>query len=179
VTGVTLLPVMVISISMHRQTETVLLVGGSEDLVVPARLRLRDRLAVRWRARRLDRALAAGTSPEASATLALRAQQLTEPERRRSIAGGLRRIVHDAHEGCRRSSGRVMPDPAGVKAASEQLSLLADRLDEPGPVAAGGVAGAWLLLTDGTGPLYNPRRRASLGERIARATRELRPSVTL
>jgi len=32
-----------------------------------------------------------------------------------------------------------------------------------------------LLLTDGTGPLYNPSSRISLGAGAERAARELRP----
>lgn len=62
-----------------------------------------------------------------------------------------------------------------MKAASEELTILADTLADPGPVAAGGVAQAWILLTDGTGPLYNARSRTSLCARAARAARDLRP----
>ena len=62
-----------------------------------------------------------------------------------------------------------------MAAASEELSALADTLAEPGPVAASGVAQAWILLTDGTGPLYNPDSRTSLCAGAARAVRELRP----
>lgn len=153
----------------------VLLAGGWDGLVVAKPPRLTDRLAARWRRRRLDRALAEGTPPEASVALALRAQQLTEPGRRRTIAEALRRILHDAHEGPRPSLGRVVPSRRGVTAAREELSLLADTLDDPGPVAAGGVAQAWMLLTDGTGPLYNPYHRISLRAGAARAARELRP----
>lgn len=71
--------------------------------------------------------------------------------------------------------GRVMPSWTRVRAAREELSRLADTLDDPGPVAAGGVAQALLLLTDGTGPLYNPHSRSSLCAGAQRATRELRP----
>ena len=62
-----------------------------------------------------------------------------------------------------------------MKSAAEELSRLADTLDDPGPVAAQGVARAWLLLTDGTGPLYNARSRTSLCAGAARAIRDLRP----
>jgi hypothetical protein len=172
-TSVTLLAVMN---SLHRtHTPTILLAGGWDGLVISRRLRLRDRLAARWRPRRLDRALADGTPPEASAALALRAQRLTEPDQRRTIAEALRRILREAQEGGRAIPGRIRPSRAGVTAAREQLSLLADTLDDPGPVAAGGVAQAWMLLTDGTGPLYNPYNRINLRAGAARAARELRP----
>ena len=159
----------------HRRPCTILLASGGDSLVVAQRPRLRDRLAARWRARRLDRALAGGTPPEASAALALRAQRLTEPEHRRSIAQSLRRVVRDAQTGRRAALGQVKPSRARVTAARAELSLLADTLDEPGPVAAGGVARALLLLTDGTGPLYSPRDDTRLAAGAVRATRELRP----
>ena len=153
----------------------VLLAGGSDGLVVARRPRLRERLATRVRPRRLDRALASGTPPEASAALALRAQQLTEPESRGSIARALRRVLREAQQGSRPALGRIMPSRTRVRAAREELSRLADALDDPGPVAAGGVAQALLLLTDGTGPLYNPDSRASLCAGALRAASELRP----
>jgi hypothetical protein len=139
--------------------------------------RLRDRLAAQWLAPQLDRALAEGVSPEGSAPLALRAQRLTEPDRRWSIAGALRRIVREADED-RPRLGRMMPvrpNPGTVRAASEELNELADTLDDPGPVAAHGVAQAWLLITDGTGPLYHPDSSRSLSARAAQAARQLRP----
>jgi hypothetical protein len=160
---------------LHREPCTVLLANGWDGFVVARRPRIRDRLSARLRPRRLDRALAGGTPPEASAALALRAEHLTEPEHRRSIAQALRRVLRDAREGRRPASGRVTPSLARVTAARDQLSLLADTLDEPGPVAAGGVAQALLLLTDGTGPLYNPYHRTKLGAGAAQAARELRP----
>lgn len=172
-TSVTSLVVM--STLHHRHTPTVLLAGGWDGLVIAKRPRLRDRLAARWRPRRLDRALAEGAPPEASAALALRAQRLTEPDRRHTIAGALRRVLREAHEGRRPALGRVLPGRGWVTAAREELSLLADTLEDPGPVAAGGVAQAWLLLTDGTGPLYNPYNRINLRMGAARAARELRP----
>jgi hypothetical protein len=159
-----------------RHTSTILLAGGWDgDLVVARRSRLRDRLAARWRGRRLDRALAAGTPPEASAALALRAQLLTEPERRRTIAQALRRVLREVHDGRGPAPGRVPASRARVTAAREELGLLADTLEDPGPVAARGVAQAWVLLTDGTGPLYNPYDRVGLRASAARAARELRP----
>jgi hypothetical protein len=107
--------------------------------------------------------------------LALRAQRLTEPEWRWSMAGALRRLVREANVDRRQRLGRVTPDLPAVRSATEELNRLADTLDDPGPVAAQGVARAWLLLTDGTGPLYNARSRASLCAGAARAVRDLRP----
>ncbi|MBV9806405.1 MAG: hypothetical protein JO286_04425 [Solirubrobacterales bacterium] len=162
-------------IQLHPHQPTVLLAGGVDGLVVARRSRLRDRLVARMRRRRLDRALAEGTPPEASAALALRAQRLTEPDQRSSMAGALRRILREAQEGQRPTLGRIMPSRARIRSAREELTQLADTLEDPGPVAAGGAAQAWILLTDGTGPLYNPASRTTLRAGAARAVRELRP----
>jgi hypothetical protein len=153
-------------------SETVLV--ACEEALVAERPRLRDRLAARWSPRRLDRALADGTPPEASAALALRARELTELSCRRAIAGALRRLLREAREGPRRSYAPVAPARASVAAASDELGMLADTLETPGPVAAPGVAQAWMLLTDGTGPLYDPGSRVSLRDRAAAATQQLR-----
>ncbi len=154
---------------------TVLVAVGRDGRVAAERPRLRDRLAAHWRAQRLDRELADGVPPEASAALALRAQRLTEPDWRWSMAGALRRVLRDANANRGQRFGRVTPNVRAVKSASEELSRLADTLDDPGPVAAQGVARAWLLLTDGTGPLYNARSRVSLCAGAVRAARDLRP----
>jgi hypothetical protein len=149
--------------------------GQPDGLVVAGRPRVRDRVAARWRSRRIDLALAAGASPEAVASLALRARWLTDLSRRRSMAGALRRVVRQADEGAPPSSVRIIPCRARVAAASGELSLLADTLAHPGPVAARGVAQAWILLTDGTGPLYNPSSPESLRGRAVSAAVNLRP----
>jgi hypothetical protein len=62
------------------------------------RLRPWHRMLARSRAARLDRELADGVSPEASATLAARAMQLTSAEVRRDLAASLRRILAAAGE---------------------------------------------------------------------------------
>ena len=155
---------------------TVLVADGlAEGLVHAERPGLRARLAARWHPRSLDHALAGGVPPEANTALALRARDLTELERRQSIAGAIRRVIREAREGAPVAPGRIRPDRKRVAAAAEELSALANTLLEPGPVAASGVAQAWILLTDGTGPLYNPYSRTGLRAGAARAARELRP----
>jgi len=131
-------------------------------------------MAARWRSRRLDSALAAGTPTESSAALALRARRLTDLSCRRSVAAALRRVVREAVEGAPRSHVRVIPPRLHVAAARDELSRLADSLARPGPVAAHGVAQAWLLLTDGTGPLYNPSSSDSLRSHAVAAAEGLR-----
>jgi hypothetical protein len=82
--------------------------------------------------------------------------------------------VREAHEGAHPSFVKIVPRRARVAAASGELSLLADALAEPGPVQAQGVALAWILLTDGTGPLYGASSAASLRARAVSAAEGLR-----
>ena len=166
---------LVMSFVHHRQAATVLVACGSAGSLVAERPSLWDEVRARWSPGRLDRALARGIEPESNAALALRAQRLTEPDRRRSMADSLRRILRETQEKPRPVLGRLNPGSARIRAAREELSRLADTLEEPGPVAAGGAAQAWILLTDGTGPLYNANSRLSLCAGAARAARALRP----
>jgi hypothetical protein len=118
--------------------------------------KMRDRVAARLLARRLDWKLANGADSEESAALALRASRLTSLSRRRLVSNALWRLVR---------TGRVAAD------GSEQVAGLASALVEPGPVDPRGAARAWLLVTDGTGPLYG---RGNLRGYAAAATRQLR-----
>jgi hypothetical protein len=133
-----------------------------------------DRLRARLRSRQLDEALARGTPPETSAPLALRARRLTTMSRRRTIADGLRRVRRDTCRGATWPRARVSPRLVQVIAASDDLARLADALASPGPAAARGVAQAWILLTDGTGPLYNAGSTADLWASAANAASNLR-----
>jgi hypothetical protein len=109
-------------------------------------------------ARRLDWALANGADSEQSAALALRARRLTSLSRRRLMAGALRRLVN---------AGRVNDD------GRAQVAQLAHALAQPGPIDPRGAARAWLLVTDGTGPLHS---RGNLRSYAASATRYLSPT---
>src|SRR5438105_2864067 len=93
-------------------------------LFVARRPGVRDRLAARVHARRLDRDLAAGVHPETTPALALRARRLTAPPRRRQMADGYRRLPREAR-------GRL--DCVGA-----ELARLAETLEAPGPVTATG-----------------------------------------
>jgi hypothetical protein len=132
-----------------------------------------DRASARLQSRRLDQALARGTTAEATPALALRARCLIGLRQRRSIAETYHRIVREACRDGSQSRIRVTPYTTRVTAAGHELTRLADALTQPGPVAARGVAEALLLLGDGTGPLYNPASRTSLEDSAARATAHL------
>ena len=91
--------------------------------------------------------------------LALRARRLTALRYRRLMADGYRRLPAKAH-------GRL----DGI---ASELEGLAEALAAPGPVAVKGAAQAWLLLTDGTGPLYNSRSATALRACAAPAAESL------
>ena len=146
------------------------------------RVRVWHRLTVRGQAGRLDRELAEGASPEASAVLAVRAMRLTSMEFRRDLAASLRRIVLAAGEplpiAAPKSLGAARPPRvplryARIGGSARLLAELASRLAEPGPVPVQGVAMVTRLLSDGTGPLYREASRDDLGLIAERATQAL------
>ena len=132
-------------------------------------------LIVWWRASWLDRELAAGTSPRASAVLGLRAQRITRPRSRRRVADGLARAARDAQSATPGFSAAVRPHRGEVVAARIVLSQLERRLRDPQPVSARGVALLRTLLSDGTSPLYRPDERDALGSRLRAAAAALEP----
>jgi hypothetical protein len=143
------------------------------DLAVVAQVRLRDRVAARWRSLALDRELAAGAPPEATAALTLRARKLVGPAARAALAGGLRKAL--ARTRRRPGVGLRLPvrEHAVIEAADD-LARLADRLVARAPVAARGVAQTCLLLSDGAGPLYDGGR-GDLGAAVRDAIAGLEP----
>jgi hypothetical protein len=129
--------------------------------------RLRLRLRVGFSRFRLDRELAEGQPAGASPELALRARQLTELPARRKLARSLRHTVADARR----------PNPPGfsssvpmrrdaVRICGEAMLGLADRLEQEPPLSASAVARVLVLLSDGTGPLYNAACPLSLGDAV-------------
>ncbi len=143
-------------------------------------------ILARSQAARLDRELAEGASPEASASLAARAVQLTSTEFRHDLAASLRRILVAAGESSRPvtapashlslGASRALRVPLGTRRVSQSAPLLAElasRLLEPGPVPVRGVAMVTQLLADGTGPLYRDAADGDLGAMAARASAAL------
>jgi hypothetical protein len=141
------------------------------------------RVLARCAAARLDRELAAGTSPETSASLAARAMQLTSAKARRDLATSVQRILAVAGQ-----PPAAMPVPAAavrpariplsrsrISQSAGPLAHLAGCLAAPGPVSVQGVAMISRLLADGTGPLYREASGDDLGDIIENATRALSP----
>ena len=138
---------------------------------VVRRVRAFDRLRARLRARALDRALAAGKPSEAAPAVALRARRLTELSKRTELARTLSQLVNRARQA---PASQVPLARRAVLSASGELSELATELVAPGPVGAGGVAQVQLLISDGTGPLYNPDSRIDLATAARHAIEALR-----
>jgi hypothetical protein len=136
----------------------------------------RQRLVARLRTASLDTALASGVAAETDSALALRARRLTKPPTRRKLSLAIRRLVDEADGDGAVSHVRVSAVSGRVTAASRELTTLAENLAEPAPVCARGVAQALLLLTDGTGPLYNSHNGGSVRESAATALANLRPA---
>jgi hypothetical protein len=148
-------------------------VGALNELWIAPKERLRDRLAARLHRLRLDAALASGTPTEASTELALRARRLTNMSFRRELARTIGRLVRGVDTLAPPSRVRISPQWGRVAAAADALSELADALSRPKPVSARGVAQALILLTDGTGPLFNPHNYGSVRNRASAATANL------
>jgi len=152
------------------------------------RLQPWHRLLARAQAGCLDRRLAEGASPEASAYLAARAARLTSTPFRRDLAASLRRLVLAAGESPRARAARQVAASktpgaahppriplrlAQISQSARLIAVLASRLAEPGPVPVRGVAMVTRLLSEGTGPLYREAGRDDLGVIVERATQAL------
>ncbi len=137
--------------------------------------RIRLALIVAWRARELDRQLAAGANPDASALLAIRARRLMSRAHRALVAAGLARAVRDAKATTPGLSAAVRPYAREVIAAGAVLATLQARLRAAEPVTPHGVALLESLLADGTSELYRPTEPGALGSRLPAAAAALEP----
>jgi hypothetical protein len=133
----------------------------------------RERILARVLGASLDCQLAAGHPPEARPVLAARARRLGSPAGRRQIIQGWNNVLREA----RRPSFMPRPPLARdqVIGAEPDVRYLLARLAGPRPVAARGAAMAMVLLTDGTGPVHNPRAALSLTAAVREAIRQLDP----
>ena len=145
------------------------------------RLRPWHRMLTRAAAARLDRELAAGTSPETSATLAARAMALTSTKARRDLATSVQRILAAAGQpraappapAAASRPARLPLNRARITQSAGPLATLARSLAAPGPVPVQAVAMVSQLLADGTGPLYRQADGDDLGDIIETMARAL------
>ena len=115
---------------------------------------LAARLMARLFASRLDREVEAGTVVVPGTPLAAHVARLTSVQERHSLARGLRRVL-DTTGSNRRGINSPFPihsgQVAGCRSEIEDITLL---LHSPRPVHPRGMARLRILLTDGTGPLF-------------------------
>jgi hypothetical protein len=145
------------------------------------RLRPWHRMLARCAAARLDRELAAGASPETSASLAARAMALTSTKVRRNLATSMQRIVAATGQppaallwpAAAVRPARLPLSRARISQSAVPLANLAGSLAAPGPVPVQGVAMVSQLLADGTGSLYREACGDDLGDIIEAMTRAL------
>ena len=121
------------------------------------------RCTTRWRARELDRQLAAGVDPMQSDQLSLRVGQLGSSRSRRRIACALRGAVALADGDAYPVMVAAPPiQRAAVRASGGVLLEIAERLLSCEPVGVRGVAMASQLIEDRRGPLYRDDAARSL-----------------
>jgi hypothetical protein len=130
------------------------------------------RCVTRWRARELDRRLAAGADPIESDELALRVGQLGSPAARARLACALRAAVRLAHE-YQAPLMRTKLRHDQVRKNRELLLALADRVDDGDPVGVRGLAMATQLLDDPRSPLFSDRAERPLSVAAFKALYEL------
>lgn len=127
---------------------------------------LSKHLRVRVLRHRLDHQLADGLDPLELSDGALRATQLASMPARRRTARSLRGVVKAAGRPSLPLGSGIPVTRGAVLAWRHGLLGLAERLERPGPVNPCGVARALVLLTDGVGPLYDPRSDRTIGDAV-------------
>jgi hypothetical protein len=121
------------------------------------------RVVTSWRAAALDRELAAGADPMESDELSLRVGRLGSARTRARLACSLRGAVELADRQWEPLSlPSAMIRRAEVRANRELLLELAERLRTTGPLGAGGLAMASVLIADRASPLYRESAARSL-----------------
>jgi hypothetical protein len=145
-------------------------VFGVYELIRALRHLLRQR-------RVADDWLRSATGPFVPPPYAWRAEQLTSPRERRTLARTLRLIEQSAYE---RPVGRLRPlNLSAVRAHRESVEVLAEALEcVEEPVTPAGMLRVVDLVTDGAGPLWGTTRDATLGDAIAATLAILGPSAS-
>ena len=140
---------------------------------------LPDNIRLRLNSARLDADLAAGVAPEASSLHAARARRLVTPRSRHASAANWEHLLLSSRKPTRGLSGRVPIRRERVNRAEPEIRELITALRATGPIPSRGVAIATNLLTDGRGPVYNPKTPDNLRATVALAVEHLDPTLPL
>lgn len=116
------------------------------------------RLAARLAPWRYDHQLLAGATLEPGSTLAVHVARLTSNTQRRQIASTLRLVLRELHRDPTLYSSRIPLEDDTVASAVTLIDEIRERLEDPRPVRAHGVARLRVLLSDGAGPFYRQGR---------------------
>jgi hypothetical protein len=141
--------------------------------------RIQRWVIARLRGSGLDRDLAEGLDPQASSTLAVRAQLLTARRSRKQLASALQRAMRSAHRGGGGFSAAVRPNGTELTEATTVLAAIDRQLRSPGPVRPQGVAMLRLLLTDAASPLYQSAEPGTLASNLRAAAAALEPMMVV
>ncbi len=153
--------------------------GVTGDPLAVRPSRTADRLLARLLGASLDRQLAAGRPPESCPLLAARAQRIVALRSRRQLARNWENLLRRARRGPGTHHPALPVCGERVIAAEPAIRELVRHATAPLPVAARGVAMATALLTDATGPVYNPRSGVSLDAALEAAIAQLDPALPL
>ena len=159
--------------------QTVLVAAADTGRWELVRVRAWDRVLVRCRQLTLDSQLAAGQHTDDDRLIAIRAGTLTALPERQKLAAYWENVLTRTTRPRHPADPRVPVQRSPVLAAADDIRHMIGVLRTPNPVSARGVALANLLLTDGTGPLYNSRSTADLAVRVQDAIRYLDPLTDL
>jgi hypothetical protein len=127
--------------------------------------------------RTLDRRLASGDSLGSGRLLAARAGHLASARARRELVRDWQRVLDQALRAPRPRNPHVPLCRDRIFDAAGAMRAMLDALSTPVPVSARGVAMARLLLSDGTGPLYNRKSPVDLSAALREVTARLDPGV--
>jgi hypothetical protein len=125
----------------------------------------------------LDDQLAHGRAPEGSGVLAARAQRLATPARQRELAQTWLHLLERAVRPPTPRSPKVPLQRAGIEACEPEIRQLVALLSHPRPSSTRGTAMASWLLSDGTGPLFQPHPPGALRLALREAIRQLDPAT--
>lgn len=135
------------------------------------------RALARMKAASLDRRLAAGEPAASRRLLAARANLIVGRQRRLRLADDWEHLLTAARKPVVPRGPRIPVRSTTILGAEHNVRELVAMIRQPGRVDPRGIALARLLLTDGTGPLYNPRRSADLVPALRSATTTMTISV--
>jgi hypothetical protein len=131
------------------------------------------RALARIRPTSLDRRLAAGEDTSTDRLLATRANLIVARHYRLRLADDWEHLLTSARQPSVPRSPRLPVQSTTILAAEYHIRELVALIRQPAHVEPRGIARASQLLTDGTGPLYNPRRTADLVPALRTATASL------